>query len=336
MASKLEKTLARLGLSGLYPGFRREKVDDSLLAGLTDTDLREIGVVKLGDRKRLLAAFSGPADVDAVPMPGVPVQEVPENVLPAPRVEPEAMEEGRYAEHPARAKPGRPFLNSLGMPFVPTTRNKTLFCIWLLRIRDYEQFCLESGAVVPTADYDQAPDHPVVNIKWTDAHLFCDWLTKRENWMGLIGPEFAYRLPKDEEWSAAVGLTYEHSLSPKGRSGVVEGYPWGPDFPPPPGAGNYHKRLAVDEFAETSPVGRFNPNKFGLYDMGGNVWEWCMDEYEKGSSFRVLRGASCFNDDPEVLMSSRRDKCQPDLGRNNVGARIVLATQSETDPWYKA
>jgi formylglycine-generating enzyme required for sulfatase activity len=70
--------------------------------------------------------------------------------------------------------------------------------------------------------------------------------------------------------------------------------------------------------------------------MGGNVWEWCMDEYDKGSSSRVLRGASCFNDDQELLLSSCRDKASAEKCRNNVGVRLVLASQSARDPWYKA
>lgn len=333
MASRLEQTLVHLGLKGLYPSFRREKIDDSLLAGLTDSDLREIGVVKLGDRKRLLAAFSNPAAAFAAS--GLPAD--PKPVAPvAPRAGEEEKDEGNYTDDPVRASMARPFLNSLGMPFVPTARSKTLFCIWLLRIKDYEQYCAGTGAVMSAVDFPQAPDHPVVNVSWTDAHLFCEWLTKREIWLGLINPRFQYRIPKDEEWSAAVGLSYEHAMNPRGRSGIVEGFPWGSDFPPPPGAGNYHARLGVDDFPNTSPVGSFAPNKFGLYDLGGNVWEWCMDEYEKGSTFRVMRGASCFNDDPEFLMSSHRDKCQPDKGRNNAGIRVVLATQSERDPWYKA
>ena len=336
MASKLELTLAHLGLKGLLPLFRKEKIDDSLLAGLTDSDLREIGIVKLGDRKRLLTAFSNPSLPDAVPEAPENPEPAPQSAAPARSAAPEAKDDGNYADHPAGAAMGHPFLNSLQMPFVPTARSKTLFCIWQLRIRDYEQYCMETGAVMPAVDFLQGPDHPVVNVSWTDAHLFCEWLTKREIWLGLINPRFQYRLPKDEEWSAAAGLTYEHGINPRGRSGVIEGFPWGPDFPPPPGAGNYHARLAVDEYPETSPVGSFAPNKFGLYDMGGNVWEWCMDEYEKGSNFRVLRGASCFNDDPELLRSSYRDKSQPEKGRNNAGIRVVLGTQSERDPWYKA
>ncbi|MFA7343714.1 MAG: SUMF1/EgtB/PvdO family nonheme iron enzyme [Terrimicrobiaceae bacterium] len=336
MASRLEQILAHLGLSGLHPFFRKEKVDDSLLGGLTDSDLREIGVVKLGDRKRLLAAFSNAATPLAAPEFSPAPEPAPQPAPTAPRAAKEAKEEGGVADHPSRAALGHPFLNSLGMPFVPTTRSKTLFCIWQLRICDYAQYCSETGAAMPSADYPQGADHPVVNVSWADAHLFCEWLTKREIWLGLINSHYQYRFPKDEEWSAAVGLPYEHGINPRARSGVIEEFPWGPDFPPPHGAGNYHARLAVDEFKETSPVGSFAPNKFGIYDLGGNVWEWCVDEYERGSSFRVLRGASCFNDDPEFLRSSYRDKFQPDKGRNNAGIRIVLAPQSVGDPWYKA
>lgn len=336
MASKLELTLTHLGLKGLYPLFRKEKIDDSLLSGLTDSDLREIGVGKLGDRKRLLAAFSSgelpPEDSagTAVPEPVV----LPPRPAP-PKVE-ESMNEGDYTDNPGRAALGHPFLNSLGMPFVPTSRSKTLFCIWLLRIEDYGEYCKETAAAMPAVDFSQEPNHPVVNVTWIDAHHFCEWLTKREIWLGLITPRFQYRIPRDEEWSAAVGLPYEQAANPRGRSGIIEEFPWGPHFPPPPGAGNYHARLGVDDFPETSPVGSFAPNKFGLYDMGGNVWEWCVDEYEKGSNLKVLRGASCFNDDPELLRSSYRDKCQPDKARNNVGIRIVLAPQTMGDPWYKA
>ena len=333
MASRLEQTLIKLGLAALYPAFRREKIDDSLLADLTDSDLREIGVLKLGDRKRLLAAFArGGESVTATPVqPFVPP--------PAPGASQNiaAKKAGRgFSDHPISASLENPFLNSLGMPFVPITRCKTLFCVWQLRISDYEQFCLETGAKRALSDFPQTPDHPVVNVMWTDAHEFCEWLTRREKWLGLISPTFVYRLPKDEEWSAAVGLPHEHAFSARARSGVIEGYPWGPNYPPPPGAGNYHARLGVDEFQNTSPVGSFTPNKFGLYDLGGNVWEWCMDEFEKGSSYRVLRGASCFNDDPELLMSSCRDKLQPNSTRNNIGIRVVLASMTERDPWYKA
>lgn len=332
MASKLEKTLANLGLGSFLPAFHREKIDDTLLSGLTDADLREIGLLKLGDRKRLLAAFSdNPITGDSV-APIAPATAP----LPKPAPAPESNPRSRFTTDPALASRSCPFINSLGLPFVPTTRFKTLFCVWPLRIQDYAQFCFENEAPLPVADFPQGPDHPMVNVCWTDAHLLCDWLTKRDIWLGLITSKFLYRLPRDDEWSAAVGLSQEGGLTPKTRSGIMDGFPWGPDFPPPPESGNFHPRLGVDHFPDTSPVGSFPPNKFGIYDLGGNVWEWCMDEYEKGSGLRTLRGGSCFNDDPEFLRSSYRDKCQADKGRNNVGIRIVLSTQAERDPWYKA
>ena len=86
--------------------------------------------------------------------------------------------------------------------------------------------------------------------------------------------------------------------------GVQDVYPWGTAWPPPPGAGNYTGEetgsdVAIrgydDGFAWTSPVGSFAPNKFGLYDMGGNVWQWCMDTWNPESKAKVLRGASWYN-----------------------------------------
>ncbi len=336
MFSRLEKILTDLGLRGMLPAFRSEKIDDSLLAGLSDADLKEIGITKLGDRKRLLEAFSQTKAVAPTAGGARPSGTLP--ATPPPPVNRDRKEEeGLYAEEPGKASRNRPFLNSLGMPFVPITRTKTLFCIWPVRGLDYAQFCAETGAVMPSVDFLQNPDHPVVNVAWNDAHIFCEWLTKRDNWLGLLDSRHIYRLPKDEEWSAAVGLPYEHSLTPRGRSGIIEGFPWGMDFPPPHGAGNYHHRLGADDFPETSPVGSFAANNFGIHDLGGNVWEWCMDEYEKGSSLRVLRGGSCFNDDPEFLRSSYRDKLAPERIRNNVGMRLVLAgfLHADRDPWIK-
>ena len=102
MASKLELTLAHLGLSGLHPCFRKEKIDDSLLAGLTDSDLREVGVAKLGDRKRLLAAFSNPAPayVTVDPTAAAEPADKPARVLHAGKV---PKEDGDHTDNPAKA-----------------------------------------------------------------------------------------------------------------------------------------------------------------------------------------------------------------------------------------
>jgi hypothetical protein len=322
MHEKLHKILSRLGFVELLPVFLKEKIDDALLVELSDSDLREIGIEKLGDRKRLLQEF---ASLDGARFAARQKQAKSTSGQ---------LAGGAFHDEPMQATLARPFLNSLGMPFVPIPRAKTLCCKWPVRIRDYAQYGTETGASAPAADFPQGPDHPVVNVRWNDARLFCQWLTKREIWLGLIPASLCYRLPKDEEWSGAVGMGFEGGPTPKMRSGVVEGYPWGKIFPPPLGAGNYHSKLQCDGFPETSPVGSFPPNKFGIYDLGGNVWEWCMDEYERGHPDRVLRGASCFNDDSFYLMSSFRDHYPADKTRNNVGIRAVLAPVIEADLWF--
>lgn len=335
MHSRLEWILTRLHLKEEFlPAFIREGIDDTLLVGLTDEDLRSIGIEKLGDRKRLLKEFARLTSSEFAAQPRIvksmePHAKVPSNVQPKHQSQ-------TFSDEPMLATTTKPFINSLGVPFVPISRGKTLCSVWQLRIQDYARYCSETGAAMPSVDFPQGMDHPVVNVRWNDSHVFCEWLTKREIWLGLIPPRFAYRLPHDEEWSTAIGLTYESGRTPKDRSGVVEGYPWGDFFPPPHGAGNYHPRLQCDEYPETSPVGSFAPNKFGICDLGGNVWEWCLDLYEKGSPHRVLRGASCFNDDPLFLMSSFRDHCLPDYSRNNVGIRLVLAPAIEGEPWNKS
>ena len=114
--------------------------------------------------------------------------------------------------------------------------------------------------------------------------------------------------------------------------GVKDLYPWGKEWPPPVGAGNYYKRLKVDNFEYTSPVGSFAANKYGLHDMGGNVWEWCEDEWTPNSApgviitTRVLRGASWDFNDPDFLLSSRRwhHGTPGHRGRSDIGFRCVL------------
>jgi hypothetical protein len=268
MSSKLETILVRLDLGELTPLFASQGIDDSLLADLTDEDLQKIGIDQLGHRKRLLAAFAERAsNVASTPISA--------------------------RTDPALATRENPFVNGLGLPFVPIADHTTLFCIWELRVRDYQLYCEESAAEFPSCDFAQGLDHPVVNVTWNDAMAFCKWLTKRERDQDVINKAFVYRLPEDREWSAAVGLVRERGRTPEERSGKAEKYPWGAGYPPPRGAGNYHPSLAVDDFRETAPVGSFAANPFGIYDLGGNVWEWCLDKYDRESDRRVLRGASC-------------------------------------------
>jgi len=183
--------------------------------------------------------------------------------------------------------------------------------------------------------------HPAVNVSWEDATAFCAWLTKEERRKRKIGPKDVYRLPTDHEWSCAVGLGKEEdaSVTPAAKDGKISRYPWGMEFPPPKGAGNYQgeetKRNPIsgqlpipgydDGFDRTAPVGSFAANASGLNDLSGNVREWCQDWYDPGNpGNRVLRGGSLnFNSEPN-LRSSRRFNDTPTNRNFYVGFRCVL------------
>ncbi|MEI8292427.1 MAG: SUMF1/EgtB/PvdO family nonheme iron enzyme [bacterium] len=180
---------------------------------------------------------------------------------------------------------------------------------------------------MPDQCSSSGPEHPVVSVTWREASDFCDWLTEKERALGQLPEGQIYRLPSDLEWSAAVGLPHEEGNTPAQRSGVLDGYPWGTNWPPPENAGNYSAELGVDQYEFTSPVGSFAANQFGIYDLGGNVWEWCQDFIDRTQECRVLRGASWFNGYQDRLKSSfRNDLGHQDSRFSSFGFRVVLGS----------
>ncbi|MCA9056442.1 MAG: SUMF1/EgtB/PvdO family nonheme iron enzyme, partial [Planctomycetaceae bacterium] len=119
-------------------------------------------------------------------------------------------------------------------------------------------------------------DHsPVVNVTWNDATAFCEWLSKEEG--------TTYRLPTEAEWEYAcrAGTTslWSHGDDPEGLALV--GNIW--DAAAKRKFQKYPQDIGIradDGWEFTAPVGRFRANNFGLYDMHGNVWEWCGDRYD--------------------------------------------------------
>jgi len=233
---------------------------------------------------------------------------------------------------------GQPWENSLGMKFVPVPGANVLFSIWETRVQDFEAFVKETGHNATAGMYSdrgngwrlqgdtwkspgfpQGPLHPVVGVNQADAQAFCRWLTAKERREGRLGIDQEYRLPTDAEWDAAVGK---------------EEFPWGNQWPPPPQAGNYadeaansgrYKSWSIiagynDGYDTTAPVGSFAPNRHGIFDLGGNVWEYVNDRPHG------LRGASSFTYIRDSLASSFRFT---DADRGIVvGFRVVVAVGS--------
>ena len=191
----------------------------------------------------------------------------------------------------------------------------------------------------PRSDLKGREKHPVVHIAWEDANAYAKWA--------------GGRLPTEAEfeWAARGGLDRKK-------------YPWGDEF----NEGNkFHantfqghfpnKNTDEDGFLATAPVGSFEANSFGLFDVAGNVWEWCSDWYrsdyyqtlavqgqlaknpagpsdsfdpnEPGVPKRVTKGGSflCTDQYCSRYMPGGRGKEAPDTGTNHLGFRLVRDTK---------
>ena len=176
------------------------------------------------------------------------------------------------------------------------------------------------------------PTHPVVGVSWDDAVAFCEWLSSKSSQR--------YRLPTEAEWE----------LAARGGSRPSR-YSWGDGAPKLALGGNVGDeslkqilpewpiiwRAYNDAFAYTAPVGRYGANGLGIYDMSGNVWEWCSDWYKDDyyqlkvlsnpqgpaqGSKRSIRGGS-WSDTPAKVRISQRMGMQPSFQSNNLGFRVV-------------
>ena len=178
--------------------------------------------------------------------------------------------------------------------------------------------CVTAGACDHYHPDDQSwgrGTRPVINVSWDKAKSYVAWLSAKTG--------RGYRLLSEAEWEYAA------------RAGATTKYYWGDDV----GKGNANCSGCGSQWdgKQTAPVGSFQPNAFGLYDMLGNVWQWCEDtrqsDYQgaptdgsawiiSGVSSRVLRGGS-WGDGPQDLRSASRDYGQPDYRNYSVGFRIA-------------
>jgi formylglycine-generating enzyme required for sulfatase activity len=181
----------------------------------------------------------------------------------------------------------------------------------------YGRFLKATGYKAPLYWQDRnlnAPQQPVAGVTWFDAEAFCRWLTRATG--------ATCQLPNEAQWEAAA------------RGGLVgQPYPWGAQAPKAGGVyrANYHTEIpGATGFRFTAPVGSFPANGYGLFDMAGNVSEWCQDPYvpvRTGGPFkpgvlRLLKGGS-FISGARDLRCAARQSAPPSYADGYIGFRVV-------------
>jgi len=238
---------------------------------------------------------------------------------------------------PASLKPatadGSTFVNALGMRFVPLEEKRpVLISATETRVRDFETWLRDTGGT-----WKQKPSfllggtHPAAGVSWEDATAFCAWLTERDRASKLIPPTAAYRLPSDTEWSLAAGLKNEQGADPAARNLTDKThYPWTPkegDWKPPALTANLDATKipgTTDTYSYTAPVDSARANSLGIYEIGGNVSEWCADAWPGAPEERVIRGGSWLSFDKDTLLTSARFHALKNATRADLGFRCVL------------
>jgi sulfatase modifying factor 1 len=192
----------------------------------------------------------------------------------------------------------------------------------------YKKFMDATGYKAPYYWNDStynAPNTPVVGVSWNDAKAYAEWADKR--------------LPTEAEWEKAA------------RGGLVgKRYSWGDNITHDDA--NYSGIGGKDVWTCTSPFGSFAPNGYGLYDMAGNVWEWCADWWAdnyyvsslksnpKGpdsGSYKVLRGGSWSNPDYTLRTAYRTGAFNPPYVFNDFGFRCVKdsGSRNRSNEYYQ-
>lgn len=247
-------------------------------------------------------------------------------------------EEIKQSLPPGTPKPPDSVLQPGSLVFHPTEDQVSLY--------DYSQWWFWTlGAdwrhpQGPGSKIDALMDHPVVHIAWEDANAYAKWAGKR--------------LPTEAEWEWAANGGMQNAIYPWGNTPAEEATDkanfWQGAFP--------YLNSIKDGFLHTAPVKSYPPNGYQLYDMAGNVWEWCADQYhynaysmtragklvenplgpdssydpqEPLASKRVTRGGSflCHDSYCSGYRVARRMKSTEDSAMNHMGFRCVMDVEGE-------
>jgi formylglycine-generating enzyme required for sulfatase activity len=214
---------------------------------------------------------------------------------------------------------------------------------------EYKRFRAQHSSGMSGNRSLEVDSHPVVNVAWDDAARFLNWLSQQDGlppfyreangtMVTAEAGDLGYRLPTEAEWAFAARMA--------GRKERAR-YPWPGKYPPQAKAGNFADESArhllpvviegyTDGFAASAPTGSFPVNPAGLYDLGGNVAEWCHDYYAanpaggKGTvdpqgpasgTHHVVRGSSWRDASiTELRFSYRRYSREP---ANDIGFRVA-------------
>jgi formylglycine-generating enzyme required for sulfatase activity len=193
---------------------------------------------------------------------------------------------------------------------------------YLVTFQEYDHFASITNRDLPDDRGWGRYQRPVINVSWHDAIAYATWLSEQTG--------ARYRLPNESEWEYAA------------RAGTTTSYWWGNDIHQYGAGGKLKRYFGFSRIfnRETTPVGAFPANPFGLFDTAGNVFEWTQDcwhkeyrdaptdgspwlETENGDcGLRVLRGGA-WDANASLMRSAARHKAHPGLRYAHIGFRLV-------------